>query len=169
MAKYVDPILKQIRDILEKDGPEILRGRYGYGDPVVINKSQLTRPMAFISFDNDYEVHDSAGGEIESNMAIVLCVVVDMTKDFNQGTDARSHLELVELVAARHDDMTLRKDSIIGALRANQDPGDRVWIDAGEETTVEFDATPRDKGLFTAEAIVRFKVKYAQFRPDLLS
>ena len=54
MAKYVDPILKQIKDILEKDGPAILRGRYGYGDPVVINKSQLTRPMAFISFDNDY-------------------------------------------------------------------------------------------------------------------
>ena len=120
--------------------------------------------MAFISFDNDYEVHDSAGGEVESNMAIVLCVVVDMTKDFNQGTDARSHLELVELVAARHDDMTLRKGSIIGALRANQDPGDRVWIDAGEETTVEFDATPRDKGLFTAEAIVRFKVKQTYYR-----
>ena len=26
MAKYVDPILKQIKDILEKDGPAILRG-----------------------------------------------------------------------------------------------------------------------------------------------
>ena len=168
MAQYTDPILKLIKDILDKEGPALLRGRYGYGDPGVISKSQLTKPIAFLSFDTDYAIHDSAGGEIESNMPVSLCVVVDMTRDFNQGTDARSHSELVDLVAGRNADMTLKRNSIIGALRANQDPGDRVWIDAGERTVIEFDAVPRDKGIVTAEAIVRFTVKHSQFRPDLL-
>ncbi len=168
MAKYVDPILKKIKEILDKEGPTVLRGRYGYGDPVVVNKSQLAKPLAFLSYDTDYEVHDSAGGEIETNATVALCVVVDMTKDFNQGMDVRSHLELIELVAGRNDDMTLRDDSLLAALRANEDPGDRLWIDAGTQTTIEFDAVPRDKGLVTAEAIIRFTVKHSQFRPDLL-
>lgn len=170
MAQYVDPILKLIKDILDKEGPEVLRGRYGYGDPGIVSKSQIGRGIAFLSFDTDYTVHDSAGGEIESNMPIALCVVVDMTRDFNQGADARSHSELVDLVAGRNPDMTLKRNSIIGALRANQDPNhdERLWIDAGERTTIEFDAVPRDKGIVTAEAIVRFTVKHSQFRPDLI-
>lgn len=168
MARYIDPILKKVKDILDKDGPAVLRGRYGYGDPVVVNKSELSKPIAFISYDTDYEVHDSAGGEVETNAIVAICVVVDMTRDFNQGMDVRSHLELVDLVAGRNVDLTLKKTSIMGALRANEDPGERLWIDAGTQTTIEFDAVPRDKGLVTAEAIVRFTVKHSQFRPDLL-
>lgn len=168
MAKYVDPILGKIKEILDRDGPEDLKGRYGFGDPVVINKSQLAQPLAFLTYDTDYEVHDSAGGEIETNAVVNLCVVVDMSRDFNQGTNARSHLELIDLVAGRKDDMTFKRNSILGALRANEDPGERLWIDAGTQTTIEFDAVPRDKGLVTAEAIVRFTVKHSQFRPDLI-
>lgn len=168
MVKYVDPILQKIKEILDKEGPVALRGRYGFGDPVIINKSQLAKPLAFLSYGDDYEVHDSAGGEIETNATVNVCVVVDMTKDFGQGMNARSHLELVELVAGRNKDMTLKRNSVLGALRANEDPGERLWIDAGTQTTIEFDATPRDKGLVTAEAVVRFTVKHSQFRPDLI-
>lgn len=168
MAKYVDPILKMIVAILDKDGPADLKGRYGYGDPVVVNKSQLTKPIAFVSFDTEYSVSDTASAEIGSDMPIVIDVVTDMTRDFGQGLNAKSHLELIRLVCGRNDDLTLMKDSIIGALRANQDPGQRVWINAGERTTVEFEGTPRDKGLVTAEALVRFTVKHSQFVPDLV-
>lgn len=166
--KYQDSILMKIKEILEKDGPKELKGRYDFGEPIVVSKSQLKKPSAFIYYGDSYEIHDSAGGEIETNAEVQVCVVIDMSRQFTQDMNVRSHLELVDLVAGRKSDMVLKKNTIVEALRANEDPGERLWIDAGTLTQIEFDNIPRENGIVTAEAIVKFTVKHSQFRPDLV-
>lgn len=162
MPIYKDPILVRIREVLEKDGPRELVGRYSFGDPGAVNKSDVEQPRCFISYDTQ-SVQDSATGMIQTVSNIIVNVVYDMTRDHGQGMDNYSHMSVVELVTGRTDDFALRTDSIVGALRKNQDMSDdddmrQLYIDVGTPTEVEFDALPRNHGLVTAEGIVHFTV-----------
>ncbi len=170
MARYKDPILNRIKEILDRDGPKELKGKYGIGDPGVVNKSQL--PMCFISYEAQSLI-DSTSAEWQSTLPIIVNVVYDMSRDFGQGLNATSHSSLIELVCGRNDDFTIRDDSILGALRKNQDmtaEGDtyQLFIDVGTPTDIDFDYQNRNKGLVTAEAVVRFRVITSQLRTEFL-
>lgn len=166
MKNNDDPVLKRIKSLLNEHGPKELRGRYGTGDPGIINKSQLAQPMAFVSYE-DQGFDMSASHELGSEMPIVIDVVHDMTKDFGQGLNATSHLAVVDLACGRNKDFSLRDDSIVGVLRNHQDMSQtednlQLFLDVGKKTTVEFDYQNRDKGLVTAEARIKFTLTTEQ-------
>lgn len=154
---YKDPILQAIIKVLDADGPAILRGRYGTGDPVVVNKSQLTKPMAFISFEGQ-TVAESTSGHLKLTGNIVINLVNDMTKDFGQGLDAKSHMALVGLIIGMEFDEEhgyyMRKDSIVWALRKNQDMGHGLRINLGNMDDIDYDAMSRGKGIVTTEGVL---------------
>lgn len=162
MAIYKDPILQRIKEVLQEDGPKELKDRYSFGDPGAVNKADVQQPRCFISYDVQ-NVQDSASGELQTTANIVVNVVYDMTRDHGQGMDNFSHMSVVNLTAGRDENFALREDSILGALRKNQDMTDnddmrQLYIDVGTPTVVEFDALPRNHGLVTAEGVVRFTV-----------
>lgn len=166
MAKRKDPILERVKEIMNEHGPTELKGRYGVGDPGIVNKSQLARPMAFISYQ-EQALDMSASHEMESTLPISIDIVYDMTKDFGQGMDAVSHQAVTELACGRDDDFSIREDTVAGVLMYNQDlskPTDvmQLYLDPETPIQVEFDYQTRDKGLVTAEAIVNFNLKTNQ-------
>lgn len=164
--QYKDPILKKLIEILDERGPRELKGRYGYGDPGVIQRSQLARPRCFLSYEQQV-LTDSAMGMVETNATVLINVVYDMSRDFGQGENAWSHMSVAELVSGRDESMKLRNDTIIGALRKNEhlalDFG-QLYIDLGDGTEVEFGLNNRDKGLVTSEAVVKINVKFEEVR-----
>lgn len=165
-GKYKDPILERIKKVLNEHGPAELKGRYGIGDPGVVNKSQLSKPMAFISYEN-INIAVDTNAEDKSSLPIVIDVVYDMTKDFGQGLNAFSHLSVVEYVYAQNPDFTIKDDCIVGVLREHSDLTEnedsiQLFLDLQEPMRVEFDYQNRDKGLVTAEAVVHFTVSKNQ-------
>lgn len=169
---YKDPILTRIKEVLDRDGPKELKGRYGFGDPGQVNKSQLAQPMAFISYE-DQSFMDNTSAELESTLPVVINVVVDMTKDFGQGLDAYSHMQVTNIACGRNANFSLREDSIVGALRKNQDLSKteddlQLYLDPQTPTRVEFDYQNRDKGVVTAEALIHFTVTNDQLRAEFM-
>jgi hypothetical protein len=167
MAHYDDPILRKIIDVLEADGPAELKGRYNTSDPGVVNKSQLAKPMVFVTYD--YQgVMDTAGGEIGTTLRVMINVVVDMTKDFYQGLNATAHMRATGLAIGRDSEtFDILSNSIMGALRKNQELASNLWIDVGSITEVEPDSIPRGKGIITSEMLIRVNVRHEQLRPGL--
>lgn len=167
MARYQDPVLAKIRDVLNAFGPQTLKNRYGFGDPLVVNQSEL--PMAFISYDTQ-EIGDFTSAELQSAMHIVINVVYDLKRDFGQGlSNVESHMSIVDFLSGRNPDYSLKTDSIIGALRAHQDLDTKLWIDVGTLSEVDYGVglEKRGPGIYTAEGVLRFTVINHQIRPDL--
>lgn len=165
---YKDPILKRIIDVLNEKGPNALKNRYGFGDPAIIQKSQLIKPRCYLSYDK-ISVTDSAMGMIETEATILINVVYDMTRDFGQGDNSWSHMSIAEIAAGRNESMKLNEDSILGALRKNDltlPNFGKLHIDIGSETEVEFGSNNRNKGLVTSEAIVKINIKFEELRND---
>ncbi len=169
MAKYEDPVLVALRNMLNEHGPKDLKNRYGLGDPLVVNQSQL--PMAFISFDTQ-DIGDVTNAEIQSDMNVVINVVYDLKRDFGQGvSNVESHMSIVDFITGRNPDYSLKVDSILGALMAHQDLDEKLWINIDSLSEVDYGVglEKRGPGIYTAEGIVRFTVKNHQLRPDLVA
>lgn len=152
---YKDPVLEAIIKVLNDHGPAILKGRYGTGDPVVVNKSQLSKPMAFISFDG-HLVGEPTNSHLRITGNVVINLVHDMTKDFGQGLDAKSHMALVGLIIGMEFDgefYRLKPDSIVGALRSHQDMGHGLRLSLGSTDEIDYDAMGRGKGIVTTEGV----------------
>lgn len=166
-GKYSDPILLKIIEVLERDGPEELIGRYGTSDPGVINKGELSKPMVFVTFEHQ-DVEDYAAGELQSTMPVLINVVCDMTRDFGQGLNASAHMKATGLAIGR-DPVTfaISDNSIVGALRKNQQLAPNLSIDIGAVTKVEPDAVNRSKGLVTSEMLIRTTITHEQLTPEL--
>ncbi len=166
MARYEDPILIKIIKVLNEHGPVQLKNKYGLGDPIVVNQSQL--PMAFISYDT-LTVGDYTNAELESRLNVVINVVYDIKRDFMQGlSNVEGHMSLVELLSGRNSDYSLRVNSIMGALRAHQDLDNKLWIDVGTLSEVDYGVglEKRGSGIYTAEGVLRFTVINQQLKPE---
>lgn len=171
---YRDPILVKLRDILNTDGPKVLKDRYYFGDPIVVNVSKL--PACFISFDRQ-EVSNADNSHLESRMSIVFNVVYDHKRDINQALDnIESHMSVVDIIEGRYDEknanpFAIRKDTLIGALRLHEDLGNNLWIDVGTASGAEYGLGigKRGPGIYTAEGIVRIEVKHHQIKPEFMS
>jgi hypothetical protein len=158
---YEDPILNNIIKVLDKDGPKDLVGRYGTGDPAIVNKAQLKKPMAFLSFDNA-RVGDESSSHLKFTATLIINLVDDMTKDFGQGLQAKSHNTIVGLMAGMAFDEDngyyIRDDTVVGAIRKNQDMGHGLRIDMGDTSNIDYDAMTRNKGLVTTEGVLEIHV-----------
>lgn len=166
MNNYKDAILERVKEVLNTHGSTELKGRYGIGDPGVVNKSQLSKPMAFISYE-EQSLDMDASHEMESTLPVVIDIVCDMTRDFGQGLDAKGHQRVISLACGRNDDFSIREDSVSGVFMHHQDltkNGDpmQLFVDPATPIQVELDYQTRDKGLVTAEAIVHLTLKTNQ-------
>lgn len=171
---YRDPILVKLRDILNKDGPKMLKDSYYFGDPLVVNVSKL--PACFISFDRQ-QITNADNAHLESNMSIVFNVVYDHKRDINQAFDnIESHMSVVDIIEGRapandpSNPYAIRKDTILGALRLHEDLGNNLWIDVGTASMAEYGIGigKRGPGIYTAEGIVRIQVKHHQIKPEYM-
>lgn len=153
---YKDPILEAIIKVLNDHGPALLKGRYGTGDPVTVNKSQLKRPMAFLTFEG-HTVAEPTNSHLQITGSLGINLVTDMMQDFGQGLDAKSHMSLVGLMIGMEldgDFYRLKPDSIVGALRSHQDLGHGLRLSLGQADEIEYDAMSRGKGIVTTEAML---------------
>ena len=166
MGIYRDPILVKIRDTLNQFGPKQLKDRYYFGDPIVVNQSLL--PVCFISYDKQ-TITDVTMSELESRLPVVLNVVYDMKRDMMQALDnIEGHMSLVDIIVGRNSDYSLKKDSILGALRAHQDLDTNLWIDVGSSSEADFGVGPekRGPGIYTAEGVLRIQVLNHSLNPE---
>lgn len=165
---YKDPLLHAIADLMNKYGPEKLKGRWSVGDSLAIPKGLL--PHAFISYDSK-AYFDVAAGEIRENSNIVISVAVDMTRELKVPTDRSDAHEMVVdfLTGLDAETLKLRSDCIVGVLRAHQDldKPNNIYIEVGSETSVEYGIglEKRGPGIVTAEGILRFQVTHDQMKP----
>lgn len=166
---YEDPILNQVISVLNEFGPLELKNRYGTGDPGIINKSELMKPMVFLSF-NDAQVSDASSSHLKVSGTIVINVVHDMTKDFGQGLKAKSHNAVVGLLMGMVFDTErgyyIRDNTIVGAIRMNQDMGYGLRIDLGSTSNIDFDAMTRNKGLVTTEGVLEIRASVEFLRSE---
>ena len=159
---YEDPILAKVRDLLNKYGPDELKGRYYIGDTFIVNKSNL--PLGFISYER-HDVVDSSSHFIETTSNILITIAVDLTKDFTL-TNKRSgsQLNLVKMMCGRDKDYKLLEDTILGVLRRFQDENTgALLIDLGNPTQIEYRIGERGENVFTNEVTLRFTVKTKDF------
>lgn len=157
LNNYKDPIAEAIKKVLNDHGPALLKGRYGTGDPAVMSKSQLAKPMAFITFEG-HSIGEPSNSHLQITGSIVINLVTDMTQDFGQGLDAKSHMSLVDLMVGMTfdgDDYYLKPDSIVGTLRSHHDLGHGLLLSLGQNDEIEYDAMTRGKGIVTSEAVLR--------------
>lgn len=171
IVNYEDPIAEAIKAVLNEHGPAILKGRYGIGDPVVVNKSQLKKPMAFITFEG-HTVGEPTNSHLQITGRLVINLVNDMTQDFGQGLNAKSHMALVGTMIGMEldgDFYRLKPDSIVGALRSHQDLGHGLRLSLGQTDEIEYDAMSRGKGIVTNEAVLNTTATVQVLNPKFVT
>lgn len=165
MAIYRDPIIELIIAKLNAEGPSQLQNKYFTGDPLIVGKSEL--PAGFITRDktsfSDFDIAND-----RHDMAMVLNVVQDTTKDFNQTFDMRgSTATLYDWVEGRQENYTLKPTALTYILRKYQQNGPqtnglapKLWINMGTPIEADYGVTlnKRGAGIFAVEAVIRFVV-----------
>lgn len=165
MALYRDPILDLLKTVLNDEGPAALKGRYYVGDPLIIGKAKM--PAVFITRDKTRVNNDDVQDDMHI-MPVVLNVVQDLTKDFNQAFDNLSSANtLYEWVEARNADMTLRSDSLLYVLRAHQEFANNLWINqaGGVEANYGVGIQKRGQGIYSVEAVIKLEIDLLQAQP----
>ena len=108
---YKDPVLERIKDILEKNCVKELKGRFYFGEPVIVAKNSL--PLCFMEY-TEQDVEDSAAFEITTNLTVKLTVAVDLTRDLTTNAkNINSFATLHRIVCGRNEKMQLLPDSIM--------------------------------------------------------
>jgi len=166
---YQDPVLAKLVGLLNAEGPSELKNRYFFGDPLVVPRSQL--PAVFITKDQT-RIDEGSNAEDESRMVVVLNVVYDLTRDFNQAfNDINSANTLYDVVEGRNADYTLKPTSLAYILREHQalDQPHNLWINHDTPLEPEYGVTvnKRGEGVYTVEAVLRIMVVHQQLRPGM--
>lgn len=165
-AIYKDPIIRKLIEKLTEEGPEALRGRYIYGDPVLIGKSRL--PACFITKERtDIRVGDNMNDE--HLITVALNVVYDARADLNTPGEVIGMNSLYDIVEGRLDDYSIRPDSLAGIMRKYQvlDGDNRLFVSVGSDTEIVYGTDVRGDGVYTTEAVVRVTLRQLQPRPNL--
>ena len=166
MSLYRDPILTKLRDVLNESGPKELKNRYYFGDPIMVNVSEL--PACFISIDQQ-TIENITNAELETRVYVVLNVVYDHKRDLMQALDnIEGHMSIVNLIGGRNDDYSIRKDSILGCLRAHEDLDAKLWIDVGSLSTADYGVgiEKRGPGIYTAEGVLKIQIVNHSVKPE---
>lgn len=164
---YTDPVLAKIRDLLEKDCPQQLRGKFWIGEPVSVAKSDL--PLCFINYKNQ-RVEDSASFEIETVAGVNITVCYDLTRDWNSlNKNSANHNALTRIMAGRDKNLNFLPDSIVGILMRNQDLGARMNLNLGAPLNMEYGYMERGEGIFTAELSLGLEVRVRELNDDLMA
>lgn len=168
MAIYRDPVIKALMDKFNAEGPEQLKGRYYYGDPIRVPKSVL--PAVFLTKE---ETRLGAADNMndQHTMKVNINLSIDITKDWGKAVDmASSHNQAAEWLEGRDENLDLKTDSLAYIVRKYQTLiGGRTWINLSEDTLIDYvvGAGIRGEGAdaFTLEAILRINLTHHQQKP----
>lgn len=157
-----DPVISKIIEKLNAEGPAFLKNRYFYGDPLVVNASNL--PACFVCKDSTaVRIADSA--QDEHRMNLFINVVLDMKRDFNQSFEnINSASTLYDLMEGRGSNYAVRTDTIAYVLRKYQQLDTNLWINYDQELTIDYGVgiEKRGPGVFTVEAVARFSAEHLE-------
>lgn len=165
MGIYRDPILERLITKLDTEGPAELKNRYFYGDPLQVPKSSL--PACFVTKDTT-RVDTAANAEIKTEMQVVLNVVFDLTRDFNQAFDnISSSNTLYDCLEGRNADYTLKPTSLVFILDKYQTLDTNLWIALGSPLEPDYGIgiEKRGPGIYTVEGVIRLTLIHHQLRP----
>jgi len=164
MGLYTDPVLEKIITVIDaSDGGEIKK--FFYGDPIFIAKSDL--PCLIASKDTT-EIGDASNAEDYHRMAVVLTLVIDIRKFFDE-TPKNIHVgfqKLYDMMEGRESDYTLKNTSIVDILRKNHNLTNNANIDLETPMMVDygFSVGRRGEGVWAQEANLSFNVYFTQLR-----
>lgn len=164
--QYRDPI---IETILTKLKAAQLKGIKGYfnGDVVVPAKSDM--PLVYVAKDTT-QISSADTQEDQHVMPMVATVIFDITQDMGRSYDMVAGAGgLYEVVEGRNDDFSLKTNTLLYALRANQVLGTKLWLSVNSNITVNYGIgiNRRGPGTFSVEAVVHFTVVLHTPTPNL--
>jgi hypothetical protein len=174
LEEYRDPILKELIDMLEAQGPEQLRGHYVYGDVLMPAKSLL--PCVSVAKQGTVIQSDGTMQDVHVS-GIVMAVIYDWTTDLDQSFDlTRGTTGLYKLIEEREEDSTsqnylaVKERTLAYALRKNQKLADNLFIsirDEGLRVDYGLGWEKRGDNIFSVEGILRFNIELTQKKPNL--
>lgn len=168
LQEYRDPILKQLIDMLEVEGPAELAGHYIYGDTLAPARSML--PVVSVAKSGTNIVSD---GTMQDRhiLPITMAVIYAWTTDLDQSFDlVRGSTALYRLIEERNADFTLKANTIAYALRDNQKLANNLFIsinDDGLQVDYGLGWEKRGTNIFSVEGILRFNLELTQQKPGL--
>lgn len=168
LEEYKDPILKELIDMLEAEGPEELVGHYIYGDVLMPAKTML--PCVSVARQGTVIQSDGTMQDVHVT-SIVMAVIYDWTTDLDQSFDLiRGTTGLYKLVEERNADYSVKARTLSYALRDNQKLADNLFIsirDGGLMVDYGLGWEKRGDNIFSVEGILRFNIELTQPKPNL--
>lgn len=168
LEEYRDPILKELIDMLEAEGPEELRGHYVYGDVLAPAKTML--PCVSVARQGTNVRSDGTMQDVHTS-AIVMAIIYDWTTDLDQSFDlVRGSTGLYKLIEERNADFSVKEGTMVYALRDHQKLADNLFISIRDEgLMVDYGLGWEKRGdnIFSVEGILRFNIELTQPKPNL--
>lgn len=156
---YKDPIIAKVIDMLEKNGPSKLRGRYINGDVLLPNKSDL--PICYITKDQVL-AQPANNMEDEHLQLLVATIILDHTQDLNQAYNMVGGVsELWQMCEERDASYNLLPKTMLYNLRNSQQLDNKMWLGLGTPVQINYGMgiERRGPGIFSIEATIRFTVR----------
>lgn len=152
---YRDPIIKLLIDKFEEQGPKDLRGRYWYGDPVIVAQNQKVLPACFISPPPlDETLTDTINAD-RSEKTYRITVAIERKAQWQQGGDryVGEQMKVAEYLIGMDEAGAHRTDSIMAVLRNNRvlSGPNKIYVDLARPTRarIEPNLGGRGTGMFT--------------------
>lgn len=168
LEEYRDPILKQLINMLEIEGPTELVGHYIYGDVLMPPKSML--PCVSVARQGTNIRSDGSMQDVHIS-PIVMAVIYDWTTDLDQSFDlTRGTNTLYKLIEERNADFSIKSRTLSYALRDNQKLADNLYISIRDEgLMIDYGLGWEKRGdnIFSVEGILRFNIELTQPKPNL--
>lgn len=163
---YQDPIIKKYTELITAAMPNVFKSTY-QGDPLRLPKSSL--PALIIS-KSTTRVAPHTNSEDESDIALIISVVVDMRDEINDDQEIVPGIaQLYDIIEGREDaTYKLKSQSILNILRTNiaVDAAQNLRTDLGSITTVNYGLTVGKRALdtYAVEGQVEFVASFNQIR-----
>ena len=168
LEEYKDPILKQLIDMLEQEGPDELAGHYIYGDVLMPARNML--PCVSVARQGTNIKSDGTMQDVHVS-PIVLAVIYDWTTDLDQSFNlTRGTTALYKLIEERNTDFSVKAGTLAYALRDNQKLADNLFISIRDEgLMIDYGLGWEKRGdnIFSVEGVLRFNLELTQPKPNL--
>lgn len=163
--QYKDPIIDRIIQKLKDEGPSDIKTFY-YGDVTLPPRREL--PICAV-IKNTTTTMPASNTEDDHKMGIVINVLVDYAKDFNNNFDlVAGTTQLYDMVEGRDDNMDLKVGTIMRVLRKYGRLDDNLFLAVGPNEAIEvtygLGIERRGKGIYSLEAIIRFNARLIKGR-----
>ena len=156
--QYRDPVIKKIIEVLEKEGPQKLKGKYCHGDVLLAPNNQM--PFCSVAIDNE-AINSGDSMEDINVIPLVLTVVTSATKEIKTHDIMTGTNTLYEIIVARNEDYSLREDCLAYVLRKHAQLDEKFFIainDAPMTADFGIGFERRGAGMYSVEGTLRITV-----------